>query len=981
MAAGGYDGSININTKIDESGFNKGVKNIGSGLDGLKSSLKSVATAVGIAFGVAAVVNFGKQSVEAATNLTNALTGLQSVLQGQGRNFQSANTFIQSYISDGLIPATNAVAAYKNLALRGYDDTQIQNTLKALKDSAAFARQGSLTMGEAVQSATEGLKNELSVLVDNAGVTKNVSQMWSDYAKSIGVGVNDLTKAQKIQAEYNGIMQETRFQTGDAAKLAGNYSGEVQQLGFNFNNLKIAAGNALIPMAQAVLPGLNSIITALTRVVNLAAQVTAALFGKQAAQASQNKAIASTASSAAAAQNELADSTKKAANAASDSTASWDQLNVLQQDTGSAAADTGAASPTAAAADATAGQQLGAGVTVSPDIQKAADTIRGIFADIDKALGPTKVALSGLWAEFQRIGSFSWAALLDFYHSFLEPVGKWTLGVGLPGFINALKDGMAKIDWGKINTSLHGLWEALTPFAVNVGSGLLWFWQNVLVPLGTWTMNNVVPLFLDILSEAIKGMNNVIDALKPLGLWLFDNFLKPLAAWTGGVIVSVLTDIKTTLSGISDWIGKNQGLVQGMTVTVGLFFAAWKVSDLLIFITDAGGIVGAITKITNAVREGTVAKLADRIELMEVIASYAKDFVVGLVDSTKKLIENTAEWITGTAAKLSAAAAQDLMNAKTVIWTTITQIATAVTTAFGAAIQFLTSPIGLVILAIAALIAIVVLLVTHWDQVKAAAAACWAAIVAAWNVAAAWFNNTVVTPVKNFFAAMWATIKSAAQTAWSGIVSVWNVVSTWFNTNIIKPVGKFFSDLWAGISGAASSAWASISTVWQTVSFWFGDHVIKPIETAFKSSINFMIGLVEGFVNGFINGINAIIGALDRIHVDIPATKLTPEISFGIDIPRVNTISIPRLATGAVIPPRAEMLAILGDQRSGKNIEAPEGLIRSIVAEELSKIDVNPQFTLQASGEMGPLIKLMRVELRKENQRVGTIMATGGERC
>lgn len=61
-----------------------------------------------------------------------------------------------------------------------------------------------------------------------------------DYAKSIGVSSNDLTKQQKIQAEYNGIMEETRFQTGDAAKLAGTYSGSIQQLGFNFNNLKIA---------------------------------------------------------------------------------------------------------------------------------------------------------------------------------------------------------------------------------------------------------------------------------------------------------------------------------------------------------------------------------------------------------------------------------------------------------------------------------------------------------------------------------------------------------------------------------------------------------------------------------------------------------------------------------------------------------------------------------------------------------------------
>ena len=43
---------------------------------------------------------------------------------------------------------------------------------------------------------------------------------------------------------------------------------------------------------------------------------------------------------------------------------------------------------------------------------------------------------------------------------------------------------------------------------------------------------------------------------------------------------------------------------------------------------------------------------------------------------------------------------------------------------------------------------------------------------------------------------------------------------------------------------------------------------------------------------------------------------------------------MPRLATGAVIPPRQEFMAVLGDQKNGRNLEAPEGLIRQIVREE-----------------------------------------------
>jgi len=936
----GYDGSINIDTKIDSSGFNQGVKGLSGKLDGITSSLKKLAAAAGIAFGVAAVVNFGKASVSAATELSNAMMGLQSIMEGQGRSFKAAQAFIQQYTADGLIPATNAITAYKNLASRGYTDPQIQDTLQALKDSAAFGRQASYSLGDAVTSATEGLKNENSVLVDNAGVTKNVAKMWEDYAKSIGVSTQNLTKQQKIQAEYNGIMEETRFQVGDAAKLAGTYSGQVQQLGFNFNNLKVAVGNALIPIASAVLPGLNAIITALTRVANLFAQVTTAIFGRQ---ASQQQAVANTASNvatssndAAKAQNKLADATKKAGKAADGALAGFDELNVLQQGTsaGSSSADTSTPDVSGGTAiDPIGGQEIGAGVTVSPAVQAAADTIRGIFADLNTALIPTKTALAGLWGEFQRLGGFAWQGLLDFYNSFLVPVGRWTLGAGLPGFINALKDGMSKIDWGKINSALHDLWLALAPFAINVGEGLLWFWTNVLVPLGTWTMNNVVPLFLDILAKAIEILNGIIEALKPLALWLFDNFLKPLAEWTGGIIVSVLTDIKDALGGISDWISKNQGLVQGMTVTVGLFFAAWKVADLLEFVTNAGGVVGILGKMKEGLWAVTGAKVADKVETLYLAGLYAKDFLVSLVNTTAALVKQAAQWVITTAATAAQTVATWAQNAATVA-------VTAATWLFNAAMAVLTSPITLVVAAIAALIAIVYLLITHWDQVKAAGAA-----------------------------------------AWDWIKNAWSVASAWMNTNVVQPISKFFAGLWTGISTAAGNAWKGIKDVWDKASSWIKEHVIDPIEKGVKGSINNMIGMVEGFVNSFIGGVNKIIEALNSISIDVP--KNIPKIGgikFGFDIPTLGKVSIPRLATGAVIPPRAEFAAILGDQRGGTNIEAPADLIRSIVASEIDKLNIQPQVNVIASGDNAGFIRWVKFEVEQENRRVGPAFAVGGGR-
>lgn len=876
----GYDGSINIDTKIDSSGFNQGVKGLSGKLDGITSSLKKLAAAAGIAFGVAAVVNFGKASVSAATELSNAMMGLQSIMEGQGRSFKAAQAFIQQYTADGLIPATNAITAYKNLASRGYTDPQIQDTLQALKDSAAFGRQASYSLGDAVTSATEGLKNENSILVDNAGVTKNVAKMWEDYAKSIGVSTNDLTKQQKIQAEYNGIMEETRFQTGDAAKLAGTYSGQVLQLGYNFNNLKVAVGNAILPIASAVLPSLNAIITALTRVANLFAQVTTALFGRQ---ATQQQAVANTATNiatssndAAKAQNRLADATKKAGKAADGSLASFDELNVLQQDTsaGSSSADTSTPDVSGGAAiDPIGGQEIGAGVTVSPAVQAAADELK-------RTLSPLQA-----------------------------------------------------IDFTNLKKAFSGLADAVKPLGKTLFSGLEWAYTNIFVPLAKWTIEDALPAFLGVLAGAMEVLSSVIESLKPLALWLFDNFLKPLAAWTGGVIVSVLTNIKDALYGVSDWISKNQGLVQGMTVTVGLFFAAWKIVDLLAFITNAGGVVGILMKMKDALWAVTGAKVVAQKETLYLAGLYAKDFLVSLVNTTAALVKQAAQWVITTAATAAQTVATWAQNAATVA-------VTAATWLFNAAMAVLTSPITLVVAAIAALIAIVYLLITHWDQVKAAGAA-----------------------------------------AWDWIQKAWASAGAWMNTNVVQPISKFFAGLWTGISTAAGNAWKSISGIWQTVSDWFTKHVIDPIEKGFKGTINNMIGMVEGFVNSFIGGVNKIIEALNSIHIDVP--KNIPKIGgikFGFDIPTLGKVSIPRLATGAVIPPRAEFAAILGDQRSGTNIEAPADLIRSIVASEIDKLNIQPQVNVIASGDNAGFIRWMKFEIEQENRRVGPAFAVGGGR-
>ncbi len=233
-------------------------------------------SAAGIA-AFAKITSAIQTGITAANAYISALTGLRSVADGTGQDFGALQTQLNTLTADGLIPVSDAATALKNLLARGFDANQAIDMLNRLKDSAAFGRQASLTMGEAVRSASEGLKNENSILVDNAGVTKNVSVMWKEYAQQIGKGVDSLTTAEKRQAEYNGIMNETRFQVGDAAKYAATYAGAQAELSASTLRLEQAHGsamqNALLPFVQV----LSSIVDGLAGLTQSSPEAAAGL--------------------------------------------------------------------------------------------------------------------------------------------------------------------------------------------------------------------------------------------------------------------------------------------------------------------------------------------------------------------------------------------------------------------------------------------------------------------------------------------------------------------------------------------------------------------------------------------------------------------------------------------------------------------------------------------------------------------------------
>jgi len=65
---------------------------------------------------------------------------------------------------------------------------------------------------------------------------------------------------------------------------------------------------------------------------------------------------------------------------------------------------------------------------------------------------------------------------------------------------------------------------SVKPIVSDVGNLLLWFLNDVLLPIAKWGVEQALPTVFDLIAAALKAIHSVIDALKPLGIWLWEEF-------------------------------------------------------------------------------------------------------------------------------------------------------------------------------------------------------------------------------------------------------------------------------------------------------------------------------------------------------------------------------------------------------------------------------------------------------------------------
>lgn len=935
-------GQIGLDLVVNQNGFNKQI-------NGITNLAKKAGAALASAFAVKKLVSFGEKCIELGSDLQEVQNvvdvtfpdmtkQVNEFAQGAAASFGLSETMAKKFT--GTFGAMSKAFGFSEAAAH-----DMSTTLTGLAgDVASFYN---LSQEEAYTKLKSVFTGETESLKD-LGVVMTQTALDS-FALSNGFGKTTakMTEQEKVALRYKFVMDQLSGASGDFLRTSDGWANQVRVLNLQIDSLKATIGQGLINVLTPVIKVINTLVGKLMTLANAFKSFSEMVSGKK---GTVNAAAGM--SAAAAAADETAKSTESVGTAAADATKkmkglySFDDLNVLSTD------DSG--SPDAGLDGGYAEDAIDMGTlpedTAETDsrfqslIDKAKDLF-GIFKDgfgaglgdtsvfknIEESVQSMKDRFASIFTAPEVIGAAS-----GFLDSYVESIGRSVGALTSVGATIAdnLLGGLSRYlssDGAKIKEYIVSLLD-ISAESASIRGDFNAACANIFSAVGGENGKQLTANLIGIVSDAFMGVTEIAsklsqDLLDVITRPFIDNqesFKSTLDGMLGVTADSLdicKQVIDDTFSGLNEMYN---GHIKPMFDSLASGF-----SDIASALLDTCNTY--ILPVVQSIQETMSGVVAEHVQPA---IDKAIEFIGKAADAVSAIWNNLlvpfVTWFIENVGPYIGAALEVAGSAFSTIYSVVSDVVGGIFSALGGLMDFITGIFS-----------------ANWSL--------------AWS------------GIKDFFSGIWFAISSVVSTVFGAISSV--------ISQIISTIGSVISKALTGIKNTFINIFTSIKNV--VTSIFTG------IWNTIKGIINSILGGIESMANGVVRGVNKVISALNGLSFDIP--DWVPGLggkTFGFNIAELPELQIPKLATGGYVKANTPQLAMIGDNRHSGEVVAPDDKIYEIsfraVTDAMkplisiltslasrSESSGNGDVRLIISGELAPFFRWLKVELDKEDRRIG----------
>lgn len=530
------------------------------------------------AFGTVATGAFIKSCIEVGSNVTE----VQNVVDTAFKDL--------SWQADQW--ASNAMT---NFGLSELSAKKYMGVFGQMSNAMGITGNAALDMAENVTGLTGDVASFYNLSTDEAytklksiwtGETETLKDLGvimtqtnlDQYALNNGFGKTTakMTEQEKVMLSYQYVTSALSNATGDFVKTQDSWANQTRILTLRFQQLKASLGKGFIALFTPILRGFNSLLAGLQKVADGFASFVQMLTGADISSSMGSisadiAGIGDDAGGAADNVSGIGDAAKKTAKDIEKSLAGFDQINKLTADDSSSLGS---------GTDSTSG--IGS-VDLVPDVSGSTANVSSAISDmadkVKKALEPLKA-----------------------------------------------------ISFDNLVSSLDNLKRAVQPLTEKLFSGLEWAYYNVLVPLASWYIEDLIPTYINTLADAFELLNTVLDVFNPVFESAWDNFFKPIAEWTGGIVVDVINSIGDAFLLVAGYLKEHETDVKDWTdLYITPFFKT--ITDFIMELYDLiKNVIGFVIDLLGPSFDEIVAIISGAISAITKIVTGVLDILKGVIE-------------------------------------------------------------------------------------------------------------------------------------------------------------------------------------------------------------------------------------------------------------------------------------------------------------------------------------------------------------